>query len=138
MLLQCGCPSGRLPRYARNDTVLRTEHNKGLFADKYSQTLRTLFMLSRATHLMSLRGATRRGNLPEGFPCYNIPCTAVNITIITVNYYDLQKKLIFKKIFKKFELNKPKNGGFPKSGFPFLPENTSVLTKRRRFCIIKL
>ena len=50
----------------------------------------------------------------------------------------LLKKLIFKKIFKKFELNKTKNGGFPKSDFPFLPENTSVLTKRRRFCIIKL
>ena len=50
----------------------------------------------------------------------------------------LSKKLIFKKIFKKFELNKTKNGGFPKSDFPFLPENTSVLTKRRRFCIIKL
>ena len=65
-------------------------------------------------------------------------CAAVNMTIIAVNYYDLQKKLIFKKIFKKFELNKTKNGGFPKSDFPFLPENTSVLTKRRRFCIIKL
>ena len=50
----------------------------------------------------------------------------------------LAKKLIFKKIFKKFELNKTKNGRFPKSDFPFLPENTSVLTKRRRFCIIKL
>ncbi len=70
MILQCGNPSGRLPRYARNDTVLRTEHNKILFAEKYSQTLRTLFMLSRATHLMSLRGATRRGNLPEGTPYY--------------------------------------------------------------------
>ena len=26
--------------------------------------------LFRATHFMSLRGATRRGNLPEGNPCY--------------------------------------------------------------------
>ena len=138
MILQCGNPSGRLPRYARNDTVLRTQHNKILFAEKYSQTLRTLFMLSGATHLMSLRGATRRGNLPEGFPCYNIPCAAVILTFIAVNYYDLQKKLIFKKFFKKFELNKTKNGGFPKSDFSFFPENTSVLTKRRRFCIIKL
>ena len=50
----------------------------------------------------------------------------------------LAKKIDFQKIFKKFELNKTKNGGFPKSGFPFRPENTSVLTKRRRFCIIKL
>ena len=39
------------------------------------------------------------------------------MTMFTVKYYDLQKKLIFKKIFKKFELNKPKNGGFPKIGF---------------------
>ncbi len=78
-------------------------------------------MLFRATHLMSLRGATRRGNLPEGFPCYNIPCAAVILTFIAVNYYDLQKKLIFKKIFKKFELNKTKNGGFPKIGFSFFP-----------------
>ncbi len=31
----------------------------------------------------------------------------------------LVKKLIFKKIFKKFELNKTKNGGFPKSYFRF-------------------
>ena len=103
MILQCGNPSGRLPRYARNDTVLRTEHNKILFAEKYSQTLRTLFMLSRATHLMSLRGATRRGNLPEGnhiksharYFCACVDkgavCAAVNMTMITVNYYDLQK-----------------------------------------------
>ena len=32
--LQCGNPSGRLPRYARNDTVLRTEWNESLFAEK--------------------------------------------------------------------------------------------------------
>ena len=34
MSLQCGNPSGRLPRYARNDTVLRTEWNESLFAEK--------------------------------------------------------------------------------------------------------
>ena len=45
----------------------------------------------------------------------------VILTFITVNYYDLQKKLIFKKTFKKFELNKTKNGGFPKSGFSVSP-----------------
>ena len=33
----------------------------------------------------------------------------------------LAKKLIFKKIFKKFELNKTKNGGFPKIGFSVSP-----------------
>ena len=31
------CPSGRLPRYARNDTVLRTEWNESLFAEKNSK-----------------------------------------------------------------------------------------------------
>lgn len=36
----------------------------------------------------------------------------VILTFITVSYYDLQKKMIFKKIFKKIELNKTKNGGF--------------------------
>ena len=89
---------------------------------------------------MSLRNTALRccGNLPEGNPCYNIPCNTLYVifTLIAVNYYDLQKKLIFKKIFKKFELNKTKNGGFSKSDFPFLLENTPVLTKRRRFCII--
>ena len=139
---------------------------------------------------MSLRNTALRccGNLPEGYPCYNIPCNAPYViasenmgtprdTFVPVGKRNKQAKdkqlsftaivwskvkfmtrnvrrchydndycqysqhttfFIFKKIFKKFELNKTKNGGFPKSGFPFLPENTSVLTKRRRFCIIKL
>ena len=120
MILQCGYPSGRLPRYARNDTVLRTEHNKILFAEKYSQTLRTLFMLSRATHLMSLRGATRRGNLPEGFPCYNIPCAAVNMTIIAVNYYDLQKN-VFQKNLQKICTQQNEKRRVSKIGFSVSP-----------------
>lgn len=41
--------------------------------------------------------------------------------MITVNYYGLQKKLIFKKIFKKFELNKTKNGEFSKIKLPVSP-----------------
>ncbi len=51
-----GYPSGRLPRVARNDRVLRTEYNKCLFAGNYLQNFRTFFILSRATHFMSLRG----------------------------------------------------------------------------------
>ena len=51
-----GSPSGRLPRVARNDRVLRTEYNKCLFAGNYLQNFRTFFILSRATHFMSLRG----------------------------------------------------------------------------------
>ena len=42
------------------------------------------------------------------------------MTIIAVNYNDLQK-LIFKKFFKKFELNKTKNGGFSKIKFSVSP-----------------
>ena len=42
------------------------------------------------------------------------------MTLITVNYYDLQKKLIFKKIFKKFELDKTKTAVF-KIGFSVSP-----------------
>ena len=51
-----GYPSGRLPRVARNDRVLRTEYNKCLFTGNYLQNFRTFFILSRATHFMSLRG----------------------------------------------------------------------------------
>ena len=51
-----GSPSGRLPRFARNDKVLRTERNKGLFAENLLQIFRAIFILSRATHFMSLRG----------------------------------------------------------------------------------
>ncbi len=42
------------------------------------------------------------------------------MTLIAVNYYDLQK-LIFKKLFKIFELNKTKNGGFSKIKFSVSP-----------------
>ena len=62
-----GSPSGRLPRFARNDRVLRTERNKGLFAENLLQIFRAFFILFRATHFMSLRA--KRGNLPEGEPC---------------------------------------------------------------------
>ena len=51
-----GSPSGRLPRCARNDRVLRTEYNKSLFTRIYLQNFRSFFILSRATHFMSLRG----------------------------------------------------------------------------------
>ena len=51
-----GYPSGRLPRVARNDKVLRTEYNKCLFTGNYLQNFRSFFILSRATHFMSLRG----------------------------------------------------------------------------------
>ena len=51
-----GSPSGRLPRFARNDKVLRTEYNKSLFTRIYLQNFRAIFILSRATHFMSLRG----------------------------------------------------------------------------------
>ena len=44
----------------------------------------------------------------------------VKLTLIAVNYYDLQK-LIFKKLFKIFELNKTKNGGFSKIKFSVSP-----------------
>ena len=44
----------------------------------------------------------------------------VTLTFIAVNYYDLQK-LIFKKLFKKIELNKTKNGGFSKIIFSVSP-----------------
>ena len=46
-----GSPSGRLPRFARNDRVLRTERNKGLFTRIYLQNFRAIFIISRATHL---------------------------------------------------------------------------------------
>lgn len=49
-------PSGRLPRFARNDRVLRTEYNKCLFTRIYLQNFRAIFIISRATHFMSLRG----------------------------------------------------------------------------------
>ena len=66
-----GSPSGRLPRFARNDRVLRTEYNKSLFTRIYLQNFRSFFILSRATHFMSLRGIangdavaiSRKGNL---------------------------------------------------------------------------
>ena len=66
-----GSPSGRLPRCARNDRVLRTEYNKSLFTRIYLQNFRSFFILSRATHFMSLRGIangdavaiSRKGNL---------------------------------------------------------------------------
>ena len=51
-----GSPPGRLPRCARNDRVLRTEYNKSLFTRIYLQNFRSFFILSRATHFMSLRG----------------------------------------------------------------------------------
>ena len=51
-----GVPSGRLPRCARNDRVLRTEYNKSLFTRIYLQNFRAIFIISRATHFMSLRG----------------------------------------------------------------------------------
>ena len=51
-----GSPSGRLPRFARNDRVLRTEYNKSLFTRIYLQNFRSFFILSRATNFMSLRG----------------------------------------------------------------------------------
>ena len=44
----------------------------------------------------------------------------VILTLIAVNYNDLQK-LIFKKFFKKFELNKTKNDGFSKIKFSVSP-----------------
>ena len=44
----------------------------------------------------------------------------VIFTLIAVNYNDLQK-LIFKKFFKKFELNKTKNDGFSKIKFSVSP-----------------
>lgn len=69
--------------------------------------------------------------------CYSVK-THCHFNIHHCQLLRLVKKLIFKKIFKKIELNKTKNSGFSKSDFPFRPDNTSVLTKRRRFCIIKL
>ena len=44
----------------------------------------------------------------------------VILTLIAVNYNDLQK-LIFKKLFKIFELNKTKNDGFSKIKFSVSP-----------------
>ena len=51
-----GSPSGRLPRFARNDRVLRTERNKGLFAENLLQIFRAFFIFIPCNALMSLRG----------------------------------------------------------------------------------
>ena len=140
MLLQCGIPSGRLPRYARNDTkcVARGKIKSVSQSRHFLQANKTFsFTYEVLCHCEALPTAMPWQS--PGRAPYYISCeSTVILTLIAVNNYDLQKKLIFKKIFKKFELNKTKNGGFPKSDFPFPPENTSVLTKRRRFCIIKL
>ena len=60
-------PSGRLPRYDRNDRVLRTERNKGLFSEKvianFTHSLYTI--PCNALYVI----ASVRGNLPEGTPC---------------------------------------------------------------------
>ena len=70
-ILSQGSPSGRLPRYARNDTVLRTQSMK--FYLHHSNGLIDVHSLCYSVQrTLSLRGATRRGNLPEGLP-YKTP-----------------------------------------------------------------
>lgn len=50
--------------------------------------------------------------------CYSVK-THCHFNIHHCQLLRLVKKLIFKKIFKKFELNKTKNSWFPKSIFRF-------------------
>ena len=171
MLLQCGIPSGRLPRYARNDTkcVARGKIKSVSQSRHFLQANKTFsFPYEVLCHCEALPTAMpwqSPGRAPYHKTRARYFCTCVekkahtskrvSIAAPTMRFQKrnvrrchidthhcqllrLAKKMIFKKIFKKFELNKTKNGGFPKSDFPFRPENTSVLTKRRRFCIIKL
>ena len=120
------CPAGKLwintltSAVSRNITSTKSR-NITLTKSKYN--LRS--NLRPRKILLYLRGEKRRVRRCQ----YDNGCCQYSQHITLSN---------FKKIFKKFELNKTKNGGFPKSDFPFPPENTSVLTKRRRFCIIKL
>ena len=77
-----GVPSGRLPRFALNDRVLRTEYNKCLFTRIYLQNFRAIFIISRATHFLSLRGIangdavaiSRKGHLVKSHARYFCTC----------------------------------------------------------------
>ncbi len=161
MILQCGIPSGRLPRCARNDRkcVARGKIKSVSQSRHFLQANKTFFFRTKYSVIASENTGTPRDTfVPVGKRNKQAKDKQLSFTAIVWskvkfmtrsvrrcqydNYYcqllRFTKKLIFKKTFKKFELNKTKNGGFPKSDFPFLPENTSVLTKRRRFCIIKL
>ena len=73
----CGFPSGRLPRYARNDIkcAARSIIKKECKLFYFYLTSKPLFFSVRST--MSLRGAMRRGNLPEGLPHKNVHSTFV-------------------------------------------------------------
>ena len=64
-----GIPSGRLPRFARNDIkcVARKRIKK---VRKFCNKFPSNKLLYSVRSTMSLRGAKRRGNLPEGIPCY--------------------------------------------------------------------
>ena len=64
-----GSPSGRLPRFARNDIkcVARKRIKK---VRKFCNKFPSNKLLYSVRSTMSLRGAKRRGNLPEGIPCY--------------------------------------------------------------------
>ena len=65
-----GNPSGRLPRYARNDIkcVARKSIKSARKFYYYFPANKPLLRSVRST--LSLRGAKRRGNLPEGTPHY--------------------------------------------------------------------
>ena len=93
-----GYPSGRLPRFARNDRVLRTERNKSLFTRIYLQNFRAIFILSRATHLCHCEappsGAVaiaRKGHLVKSHARYFCTCvekkahTSKRVSIIACN-----------------------------------------------------
>lgn len=66
MSLQCGVPSGRLPRYARNDIkcVARDNVKKVCRLCYYFSANKRLLCSVRST--LSFWGAKRRENLPEG------------------------------------------------------------------------
>jgi len=63
MSLQCGVPSGRLPRYARNDIVLRTEGKRMKSIAKTDKVF-VWFILchSEELHCNDVR-ISRKGNL---------------------------------------------------------------------------
>ena len=65
-----GSPSGRLPRFARNDIkcVARKRIKK---VRKFCNKFPSNKLLYSVRSTMSLRGAKRRGNLPEGIPVIN-------------------------------------------------------------------
>ena len=93
-----GSPSGRLPRFARNDRVLRTEYNKSLFTRIYLQNFRSFFILSRATHFMSLRAKIRG---PRGILCtrgekeyasIRQPTVACDDCLVKNEAYDAEEK----------------------------------------------